>query len=88
MDKDTEEWQLIDKITLHCLPFTSGEEAKVVVQGHSLHDIIKVEKRKGRDGSTRFSVVTGPLPLSITSACSVRQRLVSDVLPEFKRRVS
>lgn len=88
MDRDTEEWKLIDKIILHCLPCTSGEEAKVVVQGHSLHDIIKVEKHKGKDGSTRFSVVTGTLPLSLTSACSVRQRVVSDVVPEFKRRVS
>lgn len=88
VDPTTPDWQTIDKISLHCNPATSCEDAKVIVQGHKLHDIIKVDKHKLKDGTTRFSVETGPLPLSLTSAYYVRQRLMNDILPEFRRRVS
>ena len=77
---------MIEKITLHCVPPTSEEEPSVVIQGHTLHDMFKVDKFI--DDSTRFSVKTAAMPLSLTTTCFVRQRLINDILPEFKRRVS
>ena len=80
----------MEKITLHCVPAQAGEQAKVVIQGHTLHDIILVHMTKVKEGARevqRFTIDTGPIPLTMTDVAYVRQQVILDVLPEFKRRV-
>ncbi|XP_076440346.1 LOW QUALITY PROTEIN: uncharacterized protein LOC143279908 [Babylonia areolata] len=85
---ESEEWKTIDKITIHCIPDTSDEEARVIVQGHRLHDYIRVGRRKVKDGFAGFKVTTGMMPLTLTSTWLVRERLVASDLPEYKRRLA